>query len=163
MKPLISVFFVLFFLYSWNVGAQSIAYRTLLKGIYDKDFPTVQIEDQELLNSALFLDTREKDEYEVSHIQGALWVGFEEFDLKIVNNLDRNQPLVVYCSIGARSQEIGKKLKKAGFKEVYNLYGGIFHWVNEGLPVYANGHQTQKVHAYNRAWGIWLSKGEKVY
>jgi len=163
MKPLISVFFVLFFLYSWNVGAQSIAYRTLLKGIYDKDFPTVQIEDQELLNSALFLDTREKDEYEVSHIQGALWVGFEEFDLKIVNNLDRNQPLVVYCSIGARSQDIGKKLKKAGFKEVYNLYGGIFHWVNEGFPVYANGHQTQKVHAYNRAWGIWLSKGEKVY
>lgn len=139
------------------------AYKTLLKGVYDKEFPLVNIHDQDILETAILLDTREREEYEVSHLQDARWVGFNEFDLESVKDLDKNEPIVVYCSIGARSQDIGKKLMEAGFLKVYNLYGGIFHWVNEELPVYSNGQPTQKVHAYNRVWGLWLSKGEKVY
>ncbi|KPQ09558.1 MAG: Rhodanese-related sulfurtransferase, partial [Algoriphagus marincola HL-49] len=64
--------------------------------------------------------------------------------------------------VGARSQDIGKKLVQKGFS-VVNLYGGIFQWVNDELPVYDSLGQTKKVHAYNRAWGVWLNKGEKVY
>ena len=155
---------IVLFVFAYKTSdAQSMAYKTLLKGVYDKEFPLVNIDDQNILETAIFLDTREREEYEVSHLQNARWVGFNEFDLKRVKDLDKDKPIVVYCSIGARSQEIGKKLKEAGFLRVYNLYGGIFHWVNEELPVYTNGQSTQKVHAYNRAWGIWLSKGEKVY
>ena len=158
---LLFVFVLLFG--SYDVVAQSFAYKTLLRTIYEKDFPLVHLEDLEGLEKPVFLDTRSKEEFEVSHIQGAQWVGFETFDIKSLGHLDKSQPVVVYCSIGARSQDIGKKMQEAGFQKVYNLYGGIFHWVNEDLPVYANGKQTQRVHAYNKAWGIWLSKGEKVY
>jgi 3-mercaptopyruvate sulfurtransferase SseA len=71
---------------------------------------------------------------------------------------------VVYCSIGARSQEIGKKLQAAGYQNVYNLYGGIFHWVNEDNPVFTpDSDLTEQVHTYNKRWGMWLKKGEKVY
>ncbi|PSL05001.1 rhodanese-related sulfurtransferase [Cecembia rubra] len=146
-----------------QVWAQSLAYKTLLKGVYDKDFPLISIEEVEKLDNPVFLDTREFDEYEVSHIRYAKWVGYETFDLDKVRDLDKNQVIVLYCSIGARSENIGKKLQQAGFNHVYNLYGGIFHWVNEGKPVYSRGKKTEKIHAYNRTWGIWLTKGQKVY
>mgnify|MGYP000312300498 CR=1 FL=1 len=59
---------------------------------------------------------------------------------------------------------ITEKLKKAGFTKVMNLQGGIFDWVNSGHSVYDNsGSETQKVHAYDKSWGKWLTKGEKVY
>lgn len=143
--------------------AQSLAYKTLLKGVYDNDFLTVQLNQKDILENAVFLDTREKEEFEVSHLKNAKWVGYNTFSLASVKALSKDQPIVVYCSIGARSQDIGKKLKDAGFEQVYNLYGGIFHWVNEELPVFDQESQTNRVHAFSRSWGIWLNKGVKVY
>ncbi|MDF9798803.1 hypothetical protein OKW21_004066 [Catalinimonas alkaloidigena] len=44
------------------------------------------------------------------------------------------------------------------------MYGGIFEWVNQGQDVVdSSGQPTEKVHAYDRVWGIWLKQGEKVY
>lgn len=143
--------------------SQSLAYRTLLSSLYDSEFPVLKPEQLIDLKSFQLLDAREKGEFEVSHLQNAIWVGFDTFSLKRVSDLDRNQPVIVYCTVGARSEEIGKKLKSAGFKQVYNLYGGIIHWVNEGNPVYQNGEKTDRVHTYSQLWGIWLTKGEKVY
>jgi rhodanese-related sulfurtransferase len=136
----------------------------LLSSTYDKDFPLVYPNQKKLINKATVLDTREKNEYEVSHLKGAQWVGYESFDVNTVRDIPKDQPVVVYCSIGARSQEIGKKLKQEGFKNVYNLYGGIFHWVNEDNPVFQlDSLPTKKVHTYNKMWGVWLNKGEKVH
>ena len=142
---------------------QNLAYKTLLNTYYDKHFPLVYPEQKELLNKAVLLDTREQEEFTVSHLKNARFVGYKTFDLSTLADISKEQPIVVYCSIGARSQDIGKKLVAAGYQEVYNLYGGIFHWVNEGHPVYADDNETMKVHAYSLAWGIWLNQGEKVY
>ena len=61
-------------------------------------------------------------------------------------------------------QAAREKLKAAGYRNVRNLYGSIFEWVNQDNPVVDNqGKPTQKVHAYSRTWGVWLNKGEKVY
>jgi rhodanese-related sulfurtransferase len=154
---------ILFLAISSLSFGQSLAYKTLLKGYYDKDFPVVFPDHQEIMESAVFLDTREKEEFDVSHLKGAKWVGYETFSLESLKDIPKDETIVVYCSIGARSQDIGKKLKSAGYKEVYNLYGGIFHWVNEDNPVYKNEEQTDEVHAFNKLWGIWLEKGTKVY
>jgi rhodanese-related sulfurtransferase len=151
------------FLFSFPVFSQSLAYKTLLDGLYDKNFPVLKPEQISSLSYYQILDTREKEEYEVSHLAGALWVGYDTFDMKSVASLDRSKPVLVYCTVGARSQEIGKKLREAGFSRVYNLYGGIIHWSNEEKPLIAKGYPTRKVHTYSKAWGIWLSKGEKVY
>ena len=143
--------------------SQSLPYQTLLKGLYDSSFPVVKPEQITDLKSYQVLDAREKGEFQVSHLQSAKWVGHETFSLKSVAELDKNKPVLIYCTVGARSEKIGKTLQKAGFKKVYNLYGGILHWVNEGRPVFANGKPTLQVHTYSKPWSIWLTKGEKVY
>ena len=47
--------------------------------------------------------------------------------MKIFGNIikDKNKPIVVYCTTGFRSEEAYKKLKKIGYTNVYNLYGGL--------------------------------------
>jgi rhodanese-related sulfurtransferase len=150
-------------LFFGEVQAQSTAYKTLLKGLYDKDFPTVQPAQIFSLKNYQVLDTREKEEFEVSHLEGANWVGYDAFSLENVEGLDKNQPVLVYCTVGARSQDIGKKLREAGFKQVYNLYGGIIHWSNESKPLFKDSLPTKQVHTYSRTWGVWLTSGEKVY
>jgi rhodanese-related sulfurtransferase len=143
--------------------SQSLPYRTLLSTLYDKDFPVVKSDQVTDISKYQILDAREKDEFEVSHLPGAKWIGYDTFDLKNVAMLEKNQPVLIYCTVGARSQEIGKKLQEAGFTKVFNLYGGIIQWSNEGRNLEAAGKPTQKVHTYTRAWGFWLTKGEKVY
>ncbi len=70
----------------------------------------------------------------------------------------------MYCSVGVRSERVGEKLQQAGFKNVRNLYGGIFAWKNKGYVVYNQQNEpTDSVHAYNRYWGQWLTKATKVY
>jgi rhodanese-related sulfurtransferase len=111
------------------------------------------------------LDAREPSEYEISHLQDAIFVGYGNFEVTSIQ--DKIQPqdtLVVYCSIGVRSEQIGEKLKKAGYVNVYNLYGGMFEWFNKGYQIYDHGNKkTQKIHAYDRFWGKFLERGQKVY
>lgn len=159
---LLALFFGLLFFTSPALS-QSIAYRTLLEGLYDNKFPVVKPEKITNLSAFQILDTREKEEFEVSHLDGAVWVGYDTFNLKNVEGIDKNKPVLVYCTVGARSQDIGKKLQAAGFTQVYNLYGGIIHWANESKPLVAEGKPTQKVHTYSRTWGVWLNTGEKIY
>jgi 3-mercaptopyruvate sulfurtransferase SseA len=55
-------------------------------------------------------------------------------------------------------------LKKAGYTNVYNLYGGIFQWKNaDGIVVTSTNDTTQRVHCYDKSWSRFLKKGEKVY
>ena len=137
----------------------------MLEGMYRHTVPAVSCSElKKEQNKVLLLDTRAKREYEVSHLPEARWVGYEEFDLKNVADLPKNTPIVVYCTVGVRSERVGEKLKAAGYQNVRNLYGSIFEWVNQGNTVVdTQGKPTLKVHAYSRAWGIWLNKGEKVY
>jgi len=114
-------------------------------------------------NAIVLLDTRAYEEYQVSHIKDARWVGFDDFDLEKVESLPKDTTIVLYCSVGYRSDLIGQKLADAGYQHVYNLWGGIFAWVNRGQPVYLNGAPTDQVHPYSPGWGFWLSKGEKAY
>lgn len=162
---LIRIFFLFLFLYLGveNSFGQSLPYQALLKTLYDSSFPVVKPAQVTNLATYQVLDAREKTEHEVSHLQNAIWVGHDTFTLKSVAELDKNKPVLIYCTVGARSEEIGKKLQKEGFTRVYNLYGGIVHWVNEGRPVFAKGKPTQKVHTYSKPWSVWLTKGKKVY
>jgi len=136
----------------------------MLNTIYKKDVPLVSCEDASQMTDALFLDARAYEEFKISHIAKARWVGYEEFKLDKVKSIDRTQPIVIYCSVGVRSERIGKKLLAAGFTNVQNLYGSLFEWVNQDYPIVdMKGQPTQKVHAYSRTWGMWLNKGEKVF
>lgn len=118
------------------------------------------------LKDAVFLDARETEEYEVSHLPGALLLGYDDLDLDVVKNVDKSRPVVVYCTVGYRSERAAKKLREAGFSRVYNLYGSLYAWKLAGLPlVDTNGAPTDRLHTYNKKWGSYVpeSIGEKVY
>ena len=110
------------------------------------------------------LDARSPEEYEVSHIEGAKFIDYDSFDKNMLQGLAEEDTVVVYCSVGYRSEKIGEKLQKLGYKNVLNLYGGIFDWKNKGNEVVDNkGVNTDSVHTYNKSWSQWLYKGVKVY
>jgi rhodanese-related sulfurtransferase len=110
------------------------------------------------------LDTREQDEFDVSHLKYARHVGYIWFDMRSVYDIPKQSTIVVYCAVGNRAERIGEKLLKAGYKNVYNLYGGIFEWINQGNPVYTSDMvQTSEIHGYNKHWGNWLIRGAKVF
>lgn len=111
----------------------------------------------------VLLDTRSPKEYQVSHLKDAQFVDYDDFKIEQITIQDKEKPIVVYCSVGYRSERVGEALKKAGYKNVYNLYGGIFQWKNENLPVYAtDGQETDSVHTYNKRWGKWLEDGKGI-
>lgn len=140
------------------------AYDVMLSTLLKHSVPEISVDSLQKNPNSLLLDTRAKPEFDVSHLQNARWVGYDEFDLYVVDSLEKNTPIVVYCSVGYRSEKIAEKLVNAGFTDVQNLYGGIFEWVNNGYPIVdQQGMPTQKIHAYSKSWGVWLKKGEKVY
>ena len=114
--------------------------------------------------NVLLLDAREMAEYEVSHLKGAACIGYENPDYSVVKGMDKDMPIVVYCSVGKRSEDIGEVLEEKGFTNVLNLYGGIFDWTNKGFPVMDdNGEEVKKVHPYSSTWGVWVNNYEKDY
>lgn len=142
--------------------AQPADFDAMVKGLIDGDVNLVY-PDSLPAAQPVFLDAREAEEYAVSHIPGAVWVGYDDFDLARTNTFDKDAKIVVYCSVGYRSERIARKLQKAGFTNVSNLYGGIFHWVNEDNQVVDANGPTKRVHTYNAKWSKWLLKGEKVH
>lgn len=109
-------------------------------------------------NELILLDAREKAEYALSHLPDTQWIGYDAFSLKSVADINQDKTIVVYCSIGVRSERIAEKLKLNGFKTVLNLYGGIFAWANESrILLDKNQLPTQNVHGYNKKWAQLLA------
>lgn len=141
----------------------------LLSQYNTRSIPYISVEELRMLqlNSDIaILDSRELDEFTVSHIAKAKFVGYNEFSIDKVSEeiLSKDAPIVIYCSLGIRSEEVGEKLKKAGFTNVKNLYGGIFEWKNKEYPILNNNNNvTDSVHTFSKSWGKWLKQGIKVY
>ncbi len=135
--------------------------------LYNKEsVPYIQVDELANKGGITLLDTRENEEFEVSHLENAQWVGYDQFDMeKFLRQFpDKDTPLVVYCSIGVRSEDVGEQLQEAGYTNVQNLYGGNFEWKNKGYPVVDQKKQkTEKVHAYSKYWGRLLTNAKKVY
>jgi rhodanese-related sulfurtransferase len=142
-------------------------YARLLRTLYHNTVPTVTpaVLAQELARPVppLLLDVRTPVEFRVSHLQGARFVDFDSIASEQFADLPRTQPVVVYCSVGVRSERLGERLHALGFQQVRNLYGGIFEWVNEGHPVVDQHGPTANVHPYSAMWSPWLKRGQKKY
>ena len=150
-----------------NVEAQvkSTKLKLALKTLLSHKVPEISVQQAAATkNEFVFLDAREEEEFAVSHIANAKFIGAKNFRLKSIENIPKDKAIVVYCSIGKRSEDIAVQLSKAGFTNVRNLYGGLFEWVNQDHPIVDKAEkETKKVHAYSRFWGMFLDKGEKVY
>ena len=151
----------------FSIG-QDQSFDEMVKSYYKNTVPLMYPNQlyKKMLNGekVYILDTRESKEYQVSNVKNAIHVGYNNFSVDKVKDLNKSTTVIVYCTIGARSEQVGEKLKKAGFNEVYNLYGGMIHWKNQGYPVYNSQNKiTENIHVYSKEWGIWLTKGKAVY
>ncbi|UXX79095.1 rhodanese-like domain-containing protein [Reichenbachiella carrageenanivorans] len=142
---------------------QEAKFYRMVDGLLDHAVEEVKVQDG-IPENAVLLDARSEEEYKVSHLAHARWVGYDDFDVRTILDVDKNAEILVYCSVGYRSEKVAEQLKSAGYTNAKNLYGGLFDWVNHGLPVVDSlGHPTQQVHGYNLLWGRWVTKGEVVY
>lgn len=75
------------------------------------------------------IDVRTQAEYQSGHLFDAenIDVNSPEFEA-LIENLDKNKPVCVYCKSGGRSAKAAKILEQKGFKKVYDLKGGIVKW-----------------------------------
>lgn len=82
------------------------------------------------------LDVRTQDEYNRGHLANAVMIDFYKDDFKSqVMKLDKSKPVFVYCAAGGRSSSAGKILTDLGFKQVYDLQGGLNAWSAARKPV----------------------------
>lgn len=161
------LFFILFI--SVITAAQSQETLADLLGKYNShSVPYISPEElaqQSKQEALLLLDVRDKIEFEVSHIPKAIHLGSDNFAShhKILSSTKKDAPIVVYCSVGVRSEKMGLRLEKMGFNNVKNLYGGIFEWKNKGYSVVDSaGKDTQNVHVFSKKWKKWLKSGTAV-
>ncbi len=156
-----------FSLFSCKSKGQSIEspiYRLTLKTLLSHSVPEINVDMVSLEKISFILDTREKKEFNISSIENARFVGYENFDLTSIEDIPKDANVLIYCSVGYRSEKVAEKMIKNGWANVSNLYGGIFEWKNQGGTVVdSTGSPTSRVHAFDKTWGRFLKKGEKVY
>jgi thioredoxin len=90
------------------------------------------------------LDVRTPGEFFGGHIKNALqadWNDKAEFERRLAF-IDKDKPVYVYCLAGGRSAAAADKMRKAGYKNVYELSGGTNAWRAANKPL--EGASTEK-------------------
>ena len=166
MKSLIPIVSLMLF------GCSSPHTWSSVKEMVRRDFPDVtHISSAELerrLDAGseeppVLLDVREAPEFAVSHLPGAVRVQPGVASSEFLDGLDRDTPIVAYCSVGYRSAQLAKMLEERGFTNVVNLEGSIFEWANRGMPVERDGEPVREVHPYDEEWGVLLDEELRAY
>lgn len=155
------------FIFSSTFGFSQKDISKLLKEYNIESIPYISVGKLNAQKATvILLDSREQKEYKTSHLNNAIHIGYDHFKIDSVLKKipNKNSKIVVYCSLGIRSETIADSLKKAGYKNVENLYGGIFEWKNNNLPVYnSEEKETDSIHIFSKEWGKWLKNGIKIY
>jgi sulfur-carrier protein adenylyltransferase/sulfurtransferase len=110
-------------------------YRELLQQVKTEIAEIGTVEAAGLADAPLFVDVREREEWDEGHIPGALHVPRGSLESRIEQAVpDRQRPLVVYCASGARSAFATRALGELGYSDVRNLAGGYVDWKRNGFP-----------------------------
>ncbi len=84
-------------------------------------------------NAHQLIDVRTPDEYQDGHLANARLINFYAADFtQQLSQLDKTQPVLVYCAVGGRSGKAAAQLTKLGFSQVYDLKGGYTAWAAAG-------------------------------
>lgn len=86
--------------------------------------------------NAQVIDVRTPGEFKTGFIEGAVNIDWNggDFDTHI-STVDKNKPTFVYCRSGKRSADAAEEMREMGFKEVYELSGGIQAWEFSEMPI----------------------------
>jgi rhodanese-related sulfurtransferase len=125
----------------------------------------IELQNLQQKKNIVILDSRDLIEFKISHIEGAILVGYDNFKLSsLPESVNKNSPIVVYCTLGVRSEVIANQLIENGYTDVKNLYGGICEWKNKNYVVIDSiQRMTENIHVYSKKWGKWLKKGNPIF
>ncbi|MFN2124082.1 MAG: rhodanese-like domain-containing protein [Candidatus Promineifilaceae bacterium] len=85
-------------------------------------------------NGLQVLDVREDDEYDEGHIEVAKNLSFKRIPTQLDSlGLNKEKPLAITCATGKRSSTAASLLLRQGFKELYNVTGGMTAWESAGF------------------------------
>tara|TARA_B100000989_G_scaffold292667_1_gene268943 strand:- start:847 stop:1230 length:384 start_codon:yes stop_codon:yes gene_type:complete len=94
-------------------------------------------------NNTILIDVRTKEELDEIKIEGIINLDFysEEFEKGLLN-LDRDKTYYLICRSGRRSGIATSFMRDNGFKEAYNIKGGMIEWENSNLSLeIKKGHE----------------------
>jgi len=87
-------------------------------------------------SNIILLDVRTLDEVLENKIDNSINIDFYSEDFKeLISNLNRDNTYYVYCRSGRRSMNTVLMMKDLGFKNSFNLEGGILKWIELNLPI----------------------------
>ncbi|MCX9013026.1 MAG: rhodanese-like domain-containing protein [Candidatus Methanoperedens sp.] len=91
---------------------------------------------KEMIDSGevFILDVRTQEEYDAGHIRGSTLIPVQVLKERL-DEIPKDKKILVYCRTGGRSAQASEILVNNGFKEIYNMKGGITDWTNAGYEV----------------------------
>lgn len=83
------------------------------------------------------IDVRTREEVETAHLEATkARIEYHEIAEKInVDEFPKDQPIYLICRVGRRSMIAARELRDVGFKNIFNVAGGITDWIHAGFPV----------------------------
>jgi molybdopterin/thiamine biosynthesis adenylyltransferase/rhodanese-related sulfurtransferase len=128
------------------------SYRELLNEVKAGIAEIRATEAAALDGDLVFLDVRERDEWDEGHIPGALFAPRNNLESRVEGLVpDKERTVVVYCGSGARSAFAARALDELGYTDVRNLGGGFTEWKRSGFPVQLpRGLQADQRSRYSR-------------
>jgi len=82
------------------------------------------------------LDVRTPQEFFGERLENAVNLDYYGLNFReSLSQLDKDKIYLVYCRTGRRSSLALMIMEELGFKEAYNVLGGIVQWKTEGLPL----------------------------
>lgn len=143
-----------------------IMYDPFVSLLYNGTIDRISAEElnKEVQEEMIIVDTRSAKEYAVGHLENAILFDPENGNFDQFSSLPKGSKILLYCTVGVRSELVGEKLTEMGFSNIKNLHGGAVAWKNAGYRlVNIDGMPTDSLHVYSRPWGIWLKNGIAVY
>lgn len=120
-----------------TVSTESISTQTPLQSrekIFRSIGPQEALRLLQSRDDVTFLDVRTPKERSRGAIPGSKLVSIPAL-VKGQVSFPKDKPIMLVCAVGGRSYVVGQLLSKNGYREVYNLSGGVKGWYKAGLPL----------------------------
>jgi len=107
--------------------------------------PPFQVTQKMIKEKVIFLDIRKADEYAAAHLRNSIHIS----DADLTNKMGRIErykadPIVIVCATGSRAARATSQLKKAGFKNVSSMEGGMKAWQDQNMPIESTPVEAEK-------------------
>ena len=95
------------------------------RGLQSGDITIEELKNK-MSQGSILIDVRSRQEYQEGHLPGAINIPEYEIIKSIEKEIPKkNQLIIIYCQYGGRSRNVYRMMKKLGYTNVYNLYGGL--------------------------------------